>query len=121
MAFSVDNLKGIEEHLNNHPTLSEGGVPGPVDAKIYFDLKSTPNLIKISPIEPPTPTLTTGISSSTPSAQFSFNPGSASNKLPKETERKVKKKRKKLKQRRKRMTILILLLKMILPRSPKSL
>jgi hypothetical protein len=40
MPFSVDNLKGIEEHLNNHPTLSEGGVPGPVDANIFLALKS---------------------------------------------------------------------------------
>lgn len=40
MPFSVDNPKEIEEHLNNHPTLSEGGVPGPVDATIFLALKS---------------------------------------------------------------------------------
>ena len=40
MPFSVENLKEIEEHLKNHPTLSEGGVPGASDAAIFLALGS---------------------------------------------------------------------------------
>jgi len=40
MTFSATNLPEIEAHLANHPTLTEGGLPGPLDASIYFAIGS---------------------------------------------------------------------------------
>jgi len=40
MPFSIENLAEIEAHLGSHPTLTEGGAPGPVDATIYAALAS---------------------------------------------------------------------------------
>lgn len=40
MQFSVTKLDQIEAHLANNPYLTEGGLPGAVDAQIYFDLQS---------------------------------------------------------------------------------
>lgn len=40
MSFSVDKLPELEAHLANNPTISEGGLPGPLDASIYFALGS---------------------------------------------------------------------------------
>ena len=41
MGFSVDNLPELEAHLANNPTLTKGGLVGPVDATIYLALGST--------------------------------------------------------------------------------
>lgn len=49
MSFSVEKLGDIEAHLANNPTLSEGGLPGPVDAAIYFALGSNPSLMQACP------------------------------------------------------------------------
>jgi hypothetical protein len=40
MTFSVKNIDQIESHLATHPYLSEGGLPGAVDAQLYFDFGS---------------------------------------------------------------------------------
>jgi hypothetical protein len=40
MPFTIENLAEIEAHLATHPTLSEGGAPGAVDANIYLALGS---------------------------------------------------------------------------------
>jgi hypothetical protein len=45
MSFTVEKLPELEAHLANHPTLTEGGQPGPLDASIYFALGSTKSLI----------------------------------------------------------------------------
>lgn len=46
MSFSVANLPELEAHLANNPTLTEGGLVGPVDAAIYLALGSTPSFIQ---------------------------------------------------------------------------
>ena len=68
MSFTVEKLQDIEEHLKNHPTLTEGGVPGPVDGSIFVALGSTYSPIQSSQKRLLTPTSTFGISSSPPSA-----------------------------------------------------
>jgi hypothetical protein len=43
MSFSIENqtkLAEIEAHLGKHPYLSEGSLPGSVDARIYNSLLS---------------------------------------------------------------------------------
>jgi len=40
MVFTVANLPEIEAHLATSPTLTEGGLPGPLDASIYFAIGS---------------------------------------------------------------------------------
>ena len=64
MAFTVEKLQDIEEHLKNHPTLTEGGVPGPVDGGIYVALGSTYSPIQNSQKKLLTPTFTIGTFSS---------------------------------------------------------
>lgn len=51
MTFTIDNIPEIEAHLNNHPTLSEGGAPGPLDATIYLALGSIFPFIQKHPID----------------------------------------------------------------------
>lgn len=50
MPFSVEKVEEIEAHLANNPYLSEGGLPGADDARIYLalnrvapDVTKTPN------------------------------------------------------------------------------
>lgn len=38
MVFSLDKVDQIEAHLATQPYLSEGGLPGAADAKIYMAL-----------------------------------------------------------------------------------
>ena len=38
MPFSLEKVEEIEAHLQKNPYLSEGGLPGAVDAEIYFAL-----------------------------------------------------------------------------------
>lgn len=38
MPFSLEKVEEIETHLSSHPYLSEGGLPGAEDARIYFEL-----------------------------------------------------------------------------------
>ena len=45
MVFTVANLPEIEAHLATSPTLTEGGLPGPLDASIFFALGSTYSFI----------------------------------------------------------------------------
>lgn len=40
MTFTVAKIEDIEAHLGAHPYLSEGGLPGALDAQIFFDLGS---------------------------------------------------------------------------------
>jgi len=64
MSFSVEKLGDIEAHLANNPSLTEGGLPGPLDASIYSALGSNTFPIQSCPMSIPTQTPTTGISSS---------------------------------------------------------
>jgi hypothetical protein len=45
MSFSVEQIHEVEAHLLKHPTLTEGGQPGPLDAYIYLALGSNPSSI----------------------------------------------------------------------------
>ena len=61
MSFSVEKLGDIEAHLANNPSLTEGGLPGPLDASIYFALGSKTYPIQNCPMSIPSQTHTTGI------------------------------------------------------------
>lgn len=67
MSFTIEKLQDIENHLEKHPTLSEGGVPGAADAAIFLALGSNSFITQNSPTSKPTPTFISGTSSSTPS------------------------------------------------------
>jgi hypothetical protein len=45
MPFSLEKVEEIEVHLSNNPYLSEGGLPGAEDARIYLELNRSINLI----------------------------------------------------------------------------
>ena len=109
MPFSVQNLKEIEEHLKNHPTLSEGGVPGPCDASIYLALGSTfipiQNYQKNQLIQ----TFITGTFSLPISVLLLFRDGLIKISQRRKKIRKIKKKRRRNRQRKKKMMISILL------------
>lgn len=70
MPFTIENLAEIEAHLATHPTLSEGGAPGPADASIYLALASNFAYIQKFLNIKLTPTSTTGTSSSQLSPQL---------------------------------------------------
>ena len=70
MTFTIEKLADIEAHLNNHPTLSEGGAPGALDATIYLALGSTFLFIQKHPIDKLLLTFTIGTFSSPPSPQL---------------------------------------------------
>jgi hypothetical protein len=61
MVFTVANLPEIEAHLATSPTLTEGGLPGPLDASIFFAIGSTYTFIQNFPIAPQLLTFTIGI------------------------------------------------------------
>lgn len=82
MSFSVEKLADIEAHLANNPSLTEGGLPGPVDASIYFALGSNSHHMQNSPTTTRTLTLTTGTSCSAPSLPLSSRHGLTSTPLP---------------------------------------
>lgn len=39
MSWCSSKPEEIEAHLGTNPYLSEGGLPGPADAKLYLELK----------------------------------------------------------------------------------
>ena len=103
MSFTIEKLQDIEEHLKSHPTLTEGGLPGPVDGAIFTELGSTTIFIQNYQINKPTPTCIIGISSSPTSQAMSSQHGQ-----PSTTKREVKNKRKlNQKKRPKQMMTLI--------------
>lgn len=71
MVFTVANLAEIEAHLATSPTLNEGGLPGPLDASIYFAIGSNITFIQSFPILLPLLISTTGIFSSPASLPYS--------------------------------------------------
>lgn len=75
MPFSIENLAEIEAHLATHPTLTEGGAPGAVDATIFNALGSTFSSIQNSLTDRPTPTYTIGTCSSVHSHPLLFRNG----------------------------------------------
>ena len=63
MVFTIEKLQEIEEHLETHPTLEEGGVPGPADAYIFNALGSNSSPIQKYQKKLNTQTSTIGTSS----------------------------------------------------------
>ncbi len=45
MPFAVEKVEEIEAHLANNPYLSEGGLPGVEDARVFLDFKGGNNVV----------------------------------------------------------------------------